>query len=192
MRTAAVCGFQMFSVHQQGNEVVTVEIQTEQNSETHVVNAGLHGTVMRFRVVAVVRLRSLRMQLFVGRLVIRFLEELIGADLSVVQLLVVFNGRCRDVDVDAANGAVFVLDRINRLDGVKDVFDRVVLRVFARFKKQALVAKVLQRNHLTLDFLHRELLAHDVLVLGVIRAVSAAVDAVVGKIQRRKRTIRLP
>ena len=49
------------------------------------------------------------------------------------------------------------------------------------------MAKVLQRNHFTLDFLHRELLAHDVLVLGMIWAVSAAVDAVVGKIQRRKK-----
>ena len=99
---------------------------------------------MRLRVIAIVGLRSLRVQLFVGRLVIRFLEELIGTDLGVVQLLVVFYGRCRDVDVDAADGAVLVLDRINRLDGVKDVFDRVVLRVFARFEKQTLVTEVLK------------------------------------------------
>ena len=122
----------MFSVHQERDEIVAIQIKSEENAETHVVNAGLHGTVMRFRVVAVVRLRSLRMQLFVSRLVIRFLEELIGTDLSVMQLLVVFNSRCRDVNVDATNGAVLVLDRINRLDGVKDVFDRVVLRVFAQ------------------------------------------------------------
>ena len=174
-------------MHQKRNEIVAIEIKSEENAETHVVDAGLHGAVVRLRVIAIVGLRSLRVQLFVGRLVICFLEELIGTDLGVVQLLVVFYGRCRDVDVDAADGAVLVLDRINRLDGVKDVFDRVVLRVFARFEKQTLVTEVLQCNHFTLDFLHRELLAHDVLVLGVIRAVCAAVDAVVGEVERRKK-----
>ena len=79
-----------------------------------------------------------------------------------------------------------MLDRIDRLDGFKNVFDRVVFRVFARFEEQTLVAEVLQRNHLISDFFLRELLADNVLVLRVIRTVGAGVDAVVRKIKGRE------
>ena len=48
------------------------------------------------------------------------------------------------------------------------------------------VVDILQRNHLTLDFFHRELLAHDALVLGMVRAVRAGVDAVVREVERRE------
>ena len=46
--------------------------------------------------------------------------------------------------------------------------------------------QVLQRDHFTANFVLRELLADDVFVFGVVWAVDAAVDAVIGKIEGRK------
>ena len=85
-----------------------------------------------------------------------------------------------------ADGAVLVLDRVDGLDGLEDVLDRIVLGVLARLKEQALVAEVLERDHLVADLLLRELLAHDALVLGMVRAVRAGVDAVVREVERRE------
>ena len=58
--------------------------------------------------------------------------------------------------------------------------------MFARFEKKTLVAEVLQGDDFAFDFFLRELLALDVLVLRVIRAVRAGVDAVVREVERRK------
>ena len=127
------------------------------------------------------------MHLLVGFAVVCLLKELVGADLRFVQFTVVFNGRRRDVDVHAPDRTVFVLDRVNRLDGLKDVLNRVVLGVLAGFQKKPLVTQVLQRNHLPADIVLGELLADDVLVFGVVRAVCAGVDAVVGEVQGREK-----
>ena len=58
--------------------------------------------------------------------------------------------------------------------------------ILTRFDCKALVTHILQRDDLVLDLLLRELLAADVLVLRVVGAVDAAVDAIVGKIERRE------
>ena len=126
------------------------------------------------------------MQLLVSLAVVGLLEELVGADLGFVKLAVVLDRRGGDVHVEAADGAVLVLDRVDGLDGLEDVLDRIVLGVLARLKEQALVAEVLERDHLVADLLLRELLAHDALVLGMVRAVRAGVDAVVREVERRE------
>ena len=173
-------------MHEEAHEVVLAVFKAEENAEAHVVDAAFHGAIVRFGVVGVVGLRSLRMKKLVAFLVIGFLEELIGTDLRFVELAVVFDRRRGDVDVQTANGAVLVLDRIDRLDGFEDVFDRVVFLMFARFEKKTLVAEVLQSDDFAFDFFLRELLALDVLVLRVVRAVGAGVDAVVREVERRK------
>lgn len=186
VRTDAPDGFKMLGVHEQADEVVAAEIKPEEHAETHVVDAAFHGAVVRLGVVGVVGLRSLRMQLLVGLAVVGLLEELVGADLGLVKLAIVLDRRGGDVHVEAADGAVLVLDRVDGLDGLEDVLDRIVLGVLARLKEQALVAEVLERDHLVADLLLRELLAHDALVLGMVRAVRAGVDAVVRKVERRE------
>ena len=75
---------------------------------------------------------------------------------------------------------------IDGFDAVENVFDGVVHGVLARLDRQTLVPHILQRNDLGAHLLLRELFAGDVLVFEVIRAVNAAVDAVVGQIQRRE------
>ena len=99
---------------------------------------------------------------------------------------VFLHGGGGDVDVDAADGSVFVLDGIDGVDALEDVLDGVVHRVFAGFDGQPLVAHVLQGDDFVSHFLLRQLLARYVAVLPVVGAVDAAVDAVVGQIQRRE------
>ena len=115
-----------------------------------------------------------------------FLEELIGADLCIMKLAVIFNRRRGDVDVQAADLSVLVLDRIDGLNRLQNVFDGVVLWVLAGLEQQTLVTEVLKSNHLAGDFFLRELLADDVLIFCVIRAVGAGIYAVIGEVERRK------
>ena len=56
-------------------------------------------------------------------------------------------------------------------------------RVFAGFDGEALVPGADERPHLLFDFLLGELPAGNRAVLGVVRAVCASVDAVIGQIQ---------
>lgn len=170
-------------MHEKADEVVAVKVEPEKNAETHVVDARFHGAVVGFGVVGVVGLRSLRMKLGVGGLVVGFLEELVRADLRFVELLVVFDRRRGDVHVETADFAVLVLDRVDGLDRFEDVLDRIHLRVFARFEEKALVTEVLEGDHFATNLVLGEFLADDVLVLRVVRAVGAAVDAVVGEVE---------
>ena len=79
-----------------------------------------------------------------------------------------------------------MLNAVNGLDAVENVLDGIIHRVFAGFNGKALMTHVLQRNDFLCDLLLRQLAARDVMVLAVIRAVDAAVHAVVGKVQRRE------
>ena len=72
------------------------------------------------------------------------------------------------------------------MDAFEDVLDRIVHRILAGFDGQALVAHILQRAHFRSDLFLGQFLAGDVLVLGVVWAVNAAIDAVVGQVQRRE------
>ena len=79
-----------------------------------------------------------------------------------------------------------MFDGIDRVNGFQNVFKRIVHRVLAGLQREPLVAHVLQGNDLGADLILRELLAGNVAVLRMIGAIQAAVDAVVGEIERRK------
>ena len=93
------------------------------------------------------------MQVFVRFLIICLLEQDIGADASFFEPAVIFDGGRRDVDVDAADRAVFMLDTIDGFNAFQHIFDRAVDRVLARFQRKALVPHVLERDHLAYDIL---------------------------------------
>ena len=59
------------------------------------------------------------------------------------------------------------------------IFDRIVYRVFSRFDCKALVAHILKRDYLFAYFLLCQLYSLNMLVLHMVRAVYAAVYAVV-------------
>ena len=131
-------------------------------------------------------LGSGRVQLEIAFLVVGLLEQDVGADAGLLELAVVFDRGGCDVDVDAADGAVLVLDAVDGLDALEYVLDGVVDRVLSGLEREALVSHVLQGDDFLSDLLLGQLFAGDVAVLGVIRTVNAAVDAVVGQIERGK------
>ena len=132
------------------------------------------------------------MQLLVVLLVVRLLKEDVRADAGLFQPAVILHRRRGDIDVHAADRAVFVLDAVNGLDAFQHVLDRIVHRVLAGLQRETLMSHVLERDDFAADFLLRQLLAANVLVLRVIRAIDAAVDAVIRQIQRREQHDALP
>ena len=176
----------MLGMHQQTDEFRRIVMQPEQNAQADIFNPGLHGTIHRFGMPGIICLRPAGMQLFVILPVIRFLKQNIGSDFGVVQAAVIFYRRCRDVYINAANGAGFVFYAVNRIYTFKNVLQRIQHGMFSRFQSQALMPHILQSDNFRLYLFLRHLLAEDVFILGVIRAIGAAVDAVVAQVQRRK------
>ena len=186
VRAHAEGGFQMLSMHQQACKLIAVQLQTEEDAQTHVIDAAFHGPVVGLGVVGVVALGAGGVQLFVRFLVVGLLEEDVGADAGFLQLAVVLHGGGSDVDIDTADGAVLMLDGVDGLDGLQNVLQRIIPGILAAFQRQTLVAHILQGDDLGPDFLLGQLLAGDVLVLTVVGAVGAAVDAVIAQVQGRK------
>ena len=186
VRTDALRRLQVLRMHEESDEIVTVEVETEQHAASDIVDSALHRAVHRLGVVGVVVFRTGRVQLLVRLFVVGLLKQDVRADAGILELAVVFDRGRGDVHVHAADRAVFVLDAVNRVKAFKNVLDRVVLRVLAGFEREPLVPHVLQRDHLGGDLLLRQLLAADVGVAAVVRTVGAAVDAVVRQIKRRE------
>ncbi|MPM41931.1 hypothetical protein SDC9_88591 [bioreactor metagenome] len=186
MGTDSLVSLEVLGVHQQADEVVTVEVEPEEHTQSDIVDAAFHSTVHRLGVPGVIVLGTGRMKLFIGLPVIGFLKQNIGADAGGLESGVILDRGSGDVDVDSADGPVLVLDRIDGLDAVKHIFDRIHGRMFAGFQRQAFVAHILKRNGFALDFGRSQLFARDVLVAHVIGAVNTAVDAVVGEVERRE------
>ena len=124
--------------------------------------------------------------MLVALLVIGLLEQNIGANARLLQLAVVLHGGGGDVHVHPADGAVFVFDGVDGVDAVQHILNGAVDRVLAGLDGQALVAHVLQGDDLLFHLFLGQLFPGDVLVLLMVGTVQAAVDAVVGQIQRRE------
>ena len=123
---------------------------------------------------------------FIGRLVVGFLKQNVGADAGFLELAVIFHGGRCNVDVDAADGAVFVLHAVNGFDALQHIFNRNVDRVFTGFQRQAFVPHILKSYNFAADFVLCELFARHLAVGVVISAVTAGIHALVGQIERRK------
>ena len=186
VRSAAESVFQMLGVHQDADKVVLVVFQSVQHSAANVVDARFHSTVHRFSVISIIALWSSRMQRFVCFLVISFLEQDVSADSCIFQLLVVFNCCCSNVYVNTTDCAVLVFDAVDCIDAFQDVLDRVHCWMLARFQRQTFVTHVLQSSNFLNNLFLSQFLSLDCFVLSVVRAVNAAVYAVVGQVQRRE------
>ena len=184
VRANAMHRLQMLRVHDQTGKLVLVHLQAEQNAQAHVVNAAFHGPVHGLSMVGVIVLGAGGVQRKIALFVVGLLEQDVGSDTRVSQLTVILHGSGRDVDVDPADIAVFVVYAVNRLDAVQNVFNRVVHRVLARFDGKALMAHVLQGDDLRFDLLLGQLFAGDVLILHVVRTVNTAVNAIIGQVKR--------
>lgn len=118
-------------------------------------------------------------------LVVGLLKQDVGADARLGEFPVVLHRGCGDVHVHAADSSVFVLDVVDGADALQNVFDGVK-RVLARFERQPFVPHVLQGDDFRFYLLLGELLAEHGLVLRMVGAVGAPVDAVVGEVERRE------
>ena len=125
------------------------------------------------------------MPLRIGLLVIRLLENLIGADargLDGAEAGLVERGR---IDVHAADLAPPLLGGIDQARGVRNEVG-VILRALAIDQNQALVAQVLQRLHLAHQLLVGERVAHRARERPAEPAILAVVAAIVAHIERRE------
>ena len=179
MRTYAVRRFQMFGMHQQSHEVVAVGVQAEQYTDTYIIDSSLHGAVHGLRMVGIVALRTSGVKLFVILLVVRFLEQNVGTDTGLVQATVILYRGRSNIYVYPTDGSVLVLDTIDSLYRLQNVFDRIVNRIFSSFQCQTLVPHVLQGDDFTTDVFLCQFLAGNGLVLNVVRTVGTTVYAVV-------------
>ena len=184
VRAYAVNRLQMLGVHDESRELVLVQLQTEEHTQTHVVDTALHGSVHGLGVVVVIVLGARGMELEVALLVVGLLEQDVGADARLLELAVVLHGGGGDVDVDAADVAVLVMHRVDGLDALQNVLDGVVLGILTCLDGQTLVTHILEGDDLGAHLLLGQLLAGDLLVLEVVGAVDTAVDAVVGEVER--------
>ena len=126
------------------------------------------------------------MEFQIALFVVGLLEEDVGPDPGFFKKAVIVNSRCRDVDVDTADGAVFVLDTVDGLNGFQIVVHRISHRILTGFQCETLVSHVLKCDDFSADILLRELFPWNVFVFCVVRTVGTAVDAVVGQIKRCK------
>ena len=129
--------------------------------------------------VGIVALRTSGVKFLVILLVVRFLEQNVGTDTGFVQAAVVFYRGRSNVHIYPADGAVFMLDAIDGLYRLQNVFDRIVNRIFSSFQCQTLVSHVLQGDDLTTDVFLCQFLAGNGLVLNVVRTVGTTVYAIV-------------
>ena len=98
--------------------------------------------------------------------------------------MVVLNGGSRYIDIDTADGTVFMFDAVDGFDAFQNILDGVVDRILTGLDRQAFMAHILQGGHLADNILLCKLFSWYMAVLMVIRAVYTAVYTVIGKIQR--------
>ena len=71
---------------------------------------------------------------------IGLLEKDVGSDSRFMEFSVVLHGGCRDIYIDTADVAVFMMNAVNGVDAFKNVFNRVVYGILAGFNRKTLVA----------------------------------------------------
>ena len=176
----------MFRMHQQSGKFIAVKLQPEEHAEPHVVDAALHCAIHRLGVIAVIVLRPCRMKLLIRFLVIGLLEKNIRPDAGFLELSVILDRRRCNIHIDTANRAILVLNAVNRLDALKDIFNRIIDGILTCFQSQTFVPHILKGNDFLFDLFLGQLLAQNMLIFVVIRAINTAVHAVVRQIKRRK------
>ena len=172
-------GLQMLGMHKKPRKFIAVFIKPEKHADAHIVYAALHCAVHSLCVISVIMLGACGVQIFIAFFMICFLEKNICADSGFFKLFVVFNRGGGNINIHTADSAVFMLNRINRFNAIKDIFNGVVDRVLARFDCKALVPHILKRDNFLFNLILSELFSGDMLVFLVIRAIKAAVYTII-------------
>ena len=183
MRSHTKGFLQMLRMHEKPRKLVFKPFQSEENTQSHIIDAAFHGTVHGFCVVLVVVFRTCRMKRFIAFLVIGLLEEDVGSDASFRKLSVVLHRGGRDVHIHSSYDTILVFHIIDGSDAFQYIVNGAVHRVFSCLEGKTLMSHVLKGHDFSSDFLLGELLSCNMLVLQMIRTVYTSVDAVVGQIK---------
>ena len=111
--------------------------------------------------------------------VVGFLEEDICADSRSLEFTVTLYVRCGNVHVHAADGIAALVHGVNGFDGLQDILQGVIHGIFPGFYGKPLVAGADKSPDLCRNLILGEFTAGNRLVLIVVGAVYAAVNAVV-------------
>ena len=130
-------------MHQQAHKVISECIQTEEYSDTDIINTSLHGAVHGYGMPGIVTFGAGGVEELVIFLVIGLLKEDIGADSCIPQSGIVFYRCSCNIHVYPADCPVPVFDAIDGIDGFKNVLNRVEKRMFSGFQCEAFVPHVL-------------------------------------------------
>ena len=180
MRTDTESSFQMFRMHKKSCKFITVFVQSKKNADSHIVDAALHGSVHCGSVVIVVMFRTGRVELQITFFMVSFLEQDISADAGFLQKAVIIYRCSGNVDIDAPDGSVLMLDAVNGINTVQIIIHGIVHRILACFQSQTFVPHILQRNDFPPDFFLGQFFPCNMFILHMIRAVGTSVNAVVG------------
>ena len=129
---------------------------------------------------------SVRWEPFVFLFIIGFLKEDIGTDAGFFQFPVIFHSCRCDIHIHTADRTIFVFDGINGFDTFQHIFDGIVHGIFSRFQCKAFMPHILQCDDFRANLILRQFFAGDMFILKMVGAVQTAVDAIIGKIQRRE------
>ena len=69
------------------------------------------------------------MQLFIALLMVGLLKEYICTDPGIFKPFIVLYRGCSDIDIYTADGSIFMLDAVDRINTFKDILDGIVYRV---------------------------------------------------------------
>ncbi len=182
MRPNAKARLQVLGMHQQAHEFIHIVVKAEEHAYSHIVAAAFLGAVHGLGMPLIIALWPRGMQLEIPFPVVGLLEKDIGSDSGFLKLPVILNRRGGDIHVHAADVAVFVMHAVDCLDTLENILNRVVDRVLAGLDGKSLMPHVLKGNDFRAHFILCQLFSRNVSVFDVIRAVNAAVDAVVRKV----------
>ncbi len=160
--------------------------QAEQDADAHVVDLGLHGAVHGRDPPIVVLLLARQVHALVGRAVVGFLEQLVGANARALERAEFIDRQGRDVGIHPADFALAPFHTVDRRNGIQYVLEALARIRLPCHQQDALVALVDQDLDLAADLILRQRPSLDLFVACAKRAIGAVVGAKIGHVERRK------
>ena len=183
--------FKMDSVIEQRHYLKTPVIKPHERADSKVINSGFHRTIKTVQTPEIATLRPTRMKLFIGLLMIGFLEDLIRSDACRLHSSEAFHIQGSSVDIHTADLSIPMLCVINCFHGIFDIL-RIILWMLAIHHDQPFVSHIHQCLGLFDKLLLCKSLAFAFRVRDSKAAICAVVDAFIADIKRRKKNNSIP
>ena len=159
MRTNPMNRLKVLGMHDKSRKLIFIHLKSEKHTQTHIIDATLHGAVHSLCVISVIVLWPRRMKCLIALLVVSLLEQNIGSDTCLLELSVILNRSCCDVDINTANVSVFVMYPVDSVNAFENVLDGIVHGILSGLNGETLVTHILEGNDLCPYLLLCELLS---------------------------------